>query len=57
MEAGVLPQRVGWKEVFRRRLFPRPAALPDPWWSDDWRRVKTSVLGASQAEHVLRYAF
>jgi hypothetical protein len=57
MRAGVLARPIGWKAVFRRRLFPRRKLLPGVWWSYYWRRVQTPMLGDRQAGHRLRYAF
>ncbi|MFH1834464.1 MAG: hypothetical protein ABH877_05515 [bacterium] len=56
MRAGVLDRRLGWEEVFRRRLFPCRSLLPGVWWSYYWRRVRTLALGNRQSEHRLRYA-
>jgi len=56
MELGLLDRRWAWREVFRRRLFPRREELPDPWWSYYWRQVKTPAL-EKQTDHALGYAF
>jgi hypothetical protein len=57
MAAGVLERPLSWREVFRRRRFPRRHLLPGRWEHYYWRRVKTAALGARQTEHRLRYAF
>lgn len=57
MEAGILMRRLRWRNVFRRRLFPRREGLPGPWWSYYWRQIRTAALGDRQTAHTLNYAF
>lgn len=57
MEAGILMRRLRWRDVFRRRLFPRREGLPEPWWSYYWRQIRTAALGNRQTVHMLKYAF
>jgi hypothetical protein len=57
MEIGVASRPLTWRDVFRTRLFPRHHDLSRTWRDYYWRRVKTAVFGAGQAEHRCRYAF
>ena len=57
MRAGVIDKALTWREVLRRRLFPRGSDLPREWMSYYWRWVKTAVFERRQTQHALRYAF
>lgn len=57
MAAGVAPGRRSWRDLLRRRRFPRRGLLPAPWNDYYWRRIRTAVLGPNQATHDLRFAF
>jgi transposase-like protein len=57
MWVGVVDRLFSWREILRRRLFPKHADLPEPWGRYYWRRVKTLVFGQRQATHRCRYAF
>jgi hypothetical protein len=48
---------LSWRDVLRRRRFPRHSELPKPWDDYYWRRIKTAALGARQTKHTLAYAF
>lgn len=53
-----LAQRpLSWRDLLRRRRFPREGLLPGPWKDYYWHRVKTLALGDRQREHRLKYAF
>jgi hypothetical protein len=57
MWLGRLPRLLSWREVLRRRRFPKHGDLPKPWGDYYWRRVRTAALGARQTTHKLSYAF
>ena len=57
MAARIVPGRLTWGDLLRRRWFPRPPLLPSPWSDFYWRRIRTAVFGDRQATHALRYAF
>jgi transposase-like protein len=57
MRAGILNRPLEWREILRRRLFPRHRVLPTDWREYYARRVRTAVFGARQSAHVLRLAF
>jgi transposase-like protein len=57
MRAGILARPVSWRQVFRRRLFPRKGELPARGWVYYWGRVRTAALGKGQRTHRLRFAF
>jgi hypothetical protein len=54
---GYLKRLLNWRDVLRRRRFPRRVDLPQPWKDYYWRRIKTAALGSHQTTHSLRYAF
>lgn len=54
--AGLADHRLGWKDVFAKRLFVKHQELPEVWSDYYWRKVKTLVMGSAQTEHVLKYA-
>jgi hypothetical protein len=57
MCAGILDRRLGWRNIFSRRWFPREEQLPGVWWNCYRRRVKTAALGENQTEHRAACAF
>ena len=57
MWLGRLSRLLSWRDVLRRRRFPKHGDLPQPWGDYYWRRVRTAALGARQTTHKLRYAF
>jgi hypothetical protein len=52
-----LNRMLSWRDVLRRRRFPKHADLPPMWEDYYWRRIKTPALGAQQTSHTLGYAF
>jgi hypothetical protein len=57
MRLGLAPRPLSWRNLLRRRRFPREGLLPGPWKDYYWHRVKTLALGDRQREHRLTYAF
>jgi len=57
MWLGLLPRLLSWRDVLRRRRFPKHVDLPQPWRDYYWRRVRTAAMGARQTTHRLAYAF
>jgi hypothetical protein len=57
MWVGLTDRLLGWREILRRRLFPKQAELPEPWGDYYWRRVQTLALGGRQGGHRCRYTF
>jgi len=57
MWLGLLPRLLSWRDVLRRRRFPKHVDLPKPWRDYYWRRVRTAAMGARQTTHRLAYAF
>lgn len=57
MGLGMLTRLLSWRDVLRRRRFPKHVDLPKPWDDYYWRRVRTAALGPKQTTHQLRYAF
>ena len=43
MWVGLTDRLLGWREILRRRLFPKQAEMPEPWGDYYWRRVPTLV--------------
>ncbi len=57
MWVGLTDRLLVWREILRRRLFPKQAELPEPWGDYYWRKVQTLALGGRQSGHRCRYAF
>ncbi len=57
MAIGAAMRPLRWTEILRRRLFPGRVRMPRRWKHYYWRRVKTPIMGSTQAIHACRYAF
>lgn len=57
MRLGLVDRLLSWRNILRRRLFPRHANLPESWSTYYWRKLKTAILGHRQVRHERRYAF
>jgi hypothetical protein len=57
MWLGLVDRMLSWRQILRRRMFPRHTNLPGTWLTYYWRRVMTAVFGDRQATHRRSYAF
>jgi len=57
MWLGLTDRLLTWRDVLRKRLFPKHADLPPRWQKYYERSLTTPILGDRQTMHCLRLAF
>jgi transposase-like protein len=57
MRAGVWVTPLTWRQVLRRRLFPKHVGLPETWEAYYWREVTSPPHRTGLAPRRVRYAF
>ena len=57
MWLGLTDRLLTWRDILKRRLFPKHTDLPAEWQRYYQRAVKTTILGDRQADHRLKLAY
>ena len=57
MWLGLTDRLLTWRDILKRRLFPKHTDLPAVWQRYYQRAVKTTILGDRQADHRLKLAY